>query len=111
MKTKNKLVARSIGIKNEAKNVMFWSKKDTSNAKNTLHQWILKKDINCEKHLTPMDLKENLRKSDVLENSKVYYGRFPQNGLHEWYSYIGKNRWDDNMLKSTSHWLLVERWR
>ena len=99
MKTKNKLVARSIRIKNEAKNVMFWSKKDTSNAKNTLLQWILKKDINCEKHLTPMDLKENLRKSDVSENSKVYYGRFPRNELHEWYRYFRKNRWDEQYVE------------
>ena len=46
-----------------------------------------------------MDLKENLRKSDVSENSKVYYGRFPQNGLHEWYCYIGKNTWDEQYVE------------
>ena len=27
-----------------------------------------------EKHIAPMDFEENLRKSDVSENSKVYYG-------------------------------------
>ena len=30
-----------------------------------------------------MDFAEYLRKSDVSENSKIYYGRFLRNGLHE----------------------------
>ena len=41
---KNKLVLRTTAIKEEAKNVMFWSKKDkkdTSDLKNALLQWIL----------------------------------------------------------------------
>ena len=54
MKTKNKLIVQSIAIKEEAKNV-----------------------------ITPMNFAEHLRKSDVSENSKVYYGRFLQNGLDE----------------------------
>ena len=29
--------------------------------------------------VTPMDFAEHLRKSDVTENSKVYYGRFLRN--------------------------------
>ena len=39
-----------------------------------------------------MEIPKYLRKSDVLENSKVYYGRFIRNGLHEWYCYISKSR-------------------
>ena len=35
-----------------------------------------------------MDFTKYLRKSYVLENSKVYYGRFLRNGLHERYCYI-----------------------
>ena len=54
MKTKNKLVVQSVAIKEEAKNV-----------------------------ITPMNFAEHLRKSDVSENSKVYHGRFLQNGLDE----------------------------
>ena len=30
-----------------------------------------------------MDTAEHYRKTDVSENSKVYYGRFLQNGFHE----------------------------
>ena len=32
-----------------------------------------KRHIKGEKHISPMDFVEHLRKSDVLENSKVYY--------------------------------------
>ena len=39
-----------------------------------------------------MDFAKYLRKSDVLENSKVYYGRRLQNRLHERYFYISKSR-------------------
>ena len=39
-----------------------------------------------------MDFAKYLRKSDVSENSKVYYDRFLRNGLHERYSYISKSR-------------------
>ena len=53
------MVLRNIAMKEEAKNVVFF-KKDAS--------------------------KVIVRKLDVSENSKVYYyGRFLQNGLHEWY--------------------------
>ena len=41
-----------------------------------------------------MDFAEYLRKSDALENSKVYYDRFLQNGCHETYCYINKSRCD-----------------
>ena len=35
-----------------------------------------------------MDFAEYLRKSEVSENSKVYYGRFLRNRFHERYCYI-----------------------
>ena len=44
------------------------------------------------KHIVSMDFAEYLRKSDVSENSKVYYGRFLQNELHERHCYISKSR-------------------
>ena len=39
-----------------------------------------------------MDFAKYLRKSDVSENSKVYYGQFLRTELHEKYSYISKSR-------------------
>ena len=48
--------------------------------------------------MAPMDFAKFLRKSDVLENSKVYYGWFLRNGLHERYCYISKSRWDVQYL-------------
>ena len=86
---------RSIAIKEEAKYVKFWKKKR----------------IKGEKYITPMDFEEHLRKSDVSENSKVYYSRLLQNGLYERYCYSSKCRWEGQYLKSASHCLLVERWR
>ena len=44
---------------------------------------IEKRHIKGEKDITRMNFAEHLRKSDVSENGKVYYGRFLQNGLHE----------------------------
>ena len=44
---------------------------------------IRKRHIKGGKHIAPMDFAEYLRKSDVSENGKVYYGRFLRNGLHE----------------------------
>ena len=52
------------------------------------------KHINGKKHKTLMDFAEHLRKSEVSENRKVYYGRFLRNGHHERYCYISKDRWD-----------------
>ena len=78
LKTKNKLVVWSIAMKEEAKNVMFWSKK---------------RHIKGQKHIASMDFPKHLRKSDFSENSKVYNGRFLWNGLHESYCYISKRRW------------------
>ena len=51
-----------------------------------------KKRIKGEKYITPMDFEEHLRKSDVSENSKVYYGRFLQNELYERCCYSSKCR-------------------
>ena len=53
---------------------------------------IKKRYIKGEKHITPMDFAEHLRKSDVSEKRKVYYGRFLRNGLHERYWYISKSK-------------------
>ena len=39
-----------------------------------------------------MNFAEYLRKSDVPENSKVYYGRFLGNGLYERHFYISKSK-------------------
>ena len=39
-----------------------------------------------------MDFAECLRKPDVSENIKVYYGRFLRNGFHERYCYISNSR-------------------
>ena len=53
---------------------------------------IRKRHIKGGEHIAPMDFAEYLRKSDVSENSKVYYGRFLRNGLHERHCYISKSR-------------------
>ena len=46
--------------------------------------WFFKKNhIKGEKHITQMDIAEYIRKLDVSENTKHYYGRFLWNGLHE----------------------------
>ena len=39
-----------------------------------------------------MDFSEHPRKSDVSENSKVYYGQFLRNGLHERCCHISKSK-------------------
>ena len=62
-------------MKEKAKNVLI--KKEILKVKNTLRQWILP---------------NILKKSDISENSKVYYGRFLRNGLHERYCYISKKK-------------------
>ena len=51
-----------------------------------------KRHIKGEKHIAQVDFAEYLRKRDVSENSKVYYGRFLRNGFHERYCYISKKR-------------------
>ena len=59
-----------------------------------------------------MNFAEHLRKSDVSEDSKVYYGRFIRNGLHESIAILVQLlRADEmyNILTSASQLLLVER--
>ena len=51
-----------------------------------------KRHVKGEKHIAPIDFAENLKKSDVSKNSKVYYGQFLRNRLHEWRCYISKSR-------------------
>ena len=95
MKTKKKLVVRSIAIKEEAKNVL---KKDQKN--------IEKRHMKGEKYITPMIF------SDVSENSKVYYGRFLRNEHHEGIAMLVQLLKVDemyNILKSSGHCLLVKR--
>ena len=83
MKAKNKLVIRSIEIKKEEKNVMFW--------------FLKKRHIIEEKDIASMDFAEYLRKAGVSENSKVYW--------NEKHCYISKSRWDAQYLEnSVSHW-------
>ena len=61
----SKFVVWSIEIKQEAKNVGFHLRK--------MH-------IKGEKHIAQIDFAEYLRKSDLSEDRKVYYGQFLQNG-------------------------------
>ena len=84
MKIKSTLVVRSIAIKEEPKKCSVLIKK---------------RHIKGGDYITPMDFAEHLRKSDVSENSKVCYGRFLRNGLHERYCYISKSRWDVQYLE------------
>ena len=59
-----------------------------------------------------MDFSKYLRKSDVSENSKVYYGRILRNGFHERYCYVSKSRCDvQDLEKSASQSFLVEWWK
>ena len=58
-----------------------------------------------------MNFAEHLRKSDVLEISKVYNGQILRNGLHEGIAILVQLLEVDemyNILKSASHCLLVE---
>ena len=41
-----------------------------------------KRHIKCKKYIPSMDFAKHLRKSDVSEKSKVYYGQFLQDRLH-----------------------------
>ena len=50
--------------------------------------WFKKRRITGEKHIAPMDFAEYPRKSDFLENSKVYYGRLQRNEFYGTYCYI-----------------------
>ena len=64
-----------------------------------------------EKYITAMNFAEHLRKSDVSENSKVYYGRFLRRGRHEGIAILVHLLKVDeiyNILKSASRCLLVE---
>ena len=76
------MVVRSLAMKEAKKNVL-----------------IKKRRIKGEKYITPMDLTEHLRKLDVSEVSKLYYGWFLRNRLYEMYYYISKHRWDVQYLE------------
>ena len=57
-----------------------------------------KKTYQRWKHIALMDFAEYIRKPNVSENSKVYYGWFLRNGLHERHFYISKSRWNVQYL-------------
>ena len=60
---------------------------------------IRKRHVKGGKHIAPMDFAEYLRKPDVSEKSKVYYGRFLRNGLYERHYYISKSWWNVQCLE------------
>ena len=63
-----------------------------------------------KKHIALIDFAEYLRKSDVSENSKVYYDQFLPNGLLKRYCDFSKSRQDvQNLERSASHSLLFQR--
>ena len=96
MKTKNKLVVRRIAINEEAKNIVFWSKKDTSKVKNTLLQWILQNILESQTF-------QRIAKFIMIDSYEMDFmeGIVILVKLDEMY----------NIFKPASHCLLVERWR
>ena len=94
MKTKNRLVVRSIAIKEKKKSVVFIKKKDISKVKNTLLLWIFQNILENQTfqrvaNFITVDFYEMDFMKDIVVLVKV----------------------DDmyNILKSASHCLLVER--
>ena len=67
---------------------------------------IKKRHIKGEKRINPMDFVEYLKKSDVSENSKVYYNSMKWTS---WKVLVVKVDGMHNILKSASHCLLVKR--
>ena len=68
---------------------MYNSKHRNKKTSEKFYDLILKKrHMKGEKHIAQMDFAKYLRKSDVSENSKVYYGRFLRIELHERYCYM-----------------------
>ena len=70
---------------------------------------IRKRHIKGGKHTAPMNFAEYLRKSDVSENSKVYFGRFYEMDFMKDVVIIANVDEMYNILKSASHCFLVER--
>ena len=90
------MVVWSIAMKEEAKNVMFWSKKDISKVKNTLLQWIFQ------------NILENQTFQKIVKFIMVdFYEMDFMNAI----VVLVKVDETCNILKSTSHCLLVERWK
>ena len=56
-----------------------------------------------------MKFAEYLRKPEVSEKSKVYYGLFLRNRLHEKFVILVKVNEMYNILRSASQFLLVEK--
>ena len=79
---------------------MFWFKKDISKVKSTLLQWILQ------------NILEN-QTFQRIENFIMAYGRFLWTWKMDFMKGVISVKVDEmyNVLKSTNHCLLVERWR
>ena len=71
----------------ENKKKVVRSKHSSKRRSKKVNVLIKKRRVKGEKYITPMGFAEYLRKLDVSENSKVYYGRFLRNGLLEMYCY------------------------
>ena len=71
----------------ENKKKVVRSKHSNKRRSKKVNVLIKKRRVKGEKYITPMGFAEYLRKLDVSENSKVYYGRFLRNGLLEMYCY------------------------
>ena len=96
MKTKSKLVIQSIAIRDKAKAVIFWSKKEISKVKNALLQWILQTILGS---LTFRRIAKfimvDFYEMDFMKGIVILVT------VDEMY----------NILKSLSHCLLIKRWR
>ena len=95
MKTKSKLVIQSIAIRDKAKAVIFWSKKEISKVKNALLQWIFQTILGS---LTFRRIAKfimvDFYEMDFMKGIVILVT------VDEMY----------NILKSLSHCLLVKRW-
>ena len=76
----------------EIKKIVGRSKHSNKRGSKKCYVLMEKRHIIDKKHIAPIDFVDYLRKSDVLENSEIYFGRFVPNRFHERYCYISKSR-------------------
>ena len=93
--------------------IFFWKQEISSKQSNKgrskkCYVLIKKMHIKVKTFIIPMNFVEHLRKSNVSENSKVYYGRLLRYRLYERYCYINKSRWDVQCLLATVYWSIDE---
>ena len=94
LKAKNKLVARSIEIKQEVKNVMFWLKKDVSKV-----------------NIASMNFAEHLRKFQMFQRkAKLIMADFYEMNFMKDIVILVKVDEMYNILKPASHCFLIKRW-